>query len=113
MAEKCEKHWYENGDAVRFITVLVIAMFGLLCAIGALIVVLENGINTAADIVAIVSLFTGITGTLVGALLGFQAGSAGKDTLIEKRAEAKSIAEEALSNLPEEKRRDVIRGRVL
>jgi hypothetical protein len=55
--------------------------------------------RTSADIVAIVGVFTSVTGTLVGAFFGVQIGSAGREQEREERRYAEKMATMAMGKL--------------
>ena len=80
---------------------LVVAVIGLL--LPALLVVFLVIYGWKADeISTVVGLFTGLVGTLVGAFLGVQVGSSGRQTALD-------LAQRALAALPPEKAAEVLR----
>jgi hypothetical protein len=64
-----------------------LAIFGFSLSALLVIVLLAFGLKTSTDIVAIVGAFTSVLGTIVGAFLGSQVGSAGK-AQAEERADS-------------------------
>ncbi len=77
---------------IRIRTSLIVALVGLILL--AVMVILLARMNwEASDIVTLAGVFTSVLGTLVGAILGVQVGSAGK-------AKAEKLAELALDALP-------------
>jgi hypothetical protein len=91
----------ENDD-VRVGSALIVAVIGLLIPAALVIFLVLRGWKSD-EISGIIGLFTGIVGTLVGAFLGVQVGAAGKE-------KAEKLANRALSALPEEKAKEVLRG---
>jgi hypothetical protein len=55
--------------------------------------------RTSADIVAIVGVFTGVTGTLVGTFIGAQVGSAGREQERENLRHMETMAMKAMGEL--------------
>jgi hypothetical protein len=73
------------------------------------------GFEKSAEVVAIVGLFTSVTGTLVGAFLGQQIGAAGaeherrnRQEAEESRQKAEETLRRALPHVPAEKVKDVL-----
>lgn len=98
----------------RVSSALIVALVGLTIPTG-LVVFLELRGHTVNDIAATVGLFTGLVGTLVGAFLGVQVGSAGKEKAEagKEKAEAgkekaEGIAQRALAALPPEQAQSVL-----
>lgn len=92
----------ESSDDSRVGSALIIAVIGLV--IPALLVwLLVEKSWKVSDIATIVGSFTGVTGTLVGAFLGVQIGSAGKQ-------KSDDIAKRALAALPPDQANAVLRG---
>ena len=86
-----------------------LAIIGLsLAAILVMFLVLKGSFNEAADIVAIVGLFTSVLGTLVGAFFGLQIGSAGKEKAQQNERDATNLAHRALAALPPEKAQNLV-----
>src|SRR5205814_1127835 len=95
-----------------------LALFGLGVA-AALTVFLvkstETKVDEAAEIVAIVGLFTSVTGTLVGAFFGLQIGQAGaeherrsRQTAEEARQKAEGVTRIALAHLDRDVAKEVL-----
>ena len=79
-----------------------LAVIGLfLAAALAIFLVIEGEakMNTSAEVVAIVGLFTSVTGTLVGAFFGVQIGAAGAEHERNSRRKAEQVARHALAHL--------------
>ena len=69
-------------------------------AVGIFLVIYgEAKMNTSAEVIGIVGLFTSVTGTLVGAFFGLQVGSAGVEHDRSNRRKAEEIARMALAHL--------------
>ncbi len=90
-----------DNERLRIHHAFWLAIFGLALA-AALAVFLvsqnESKVNTSAEVVAIVGLFTSVTGTLVGAFFGLQIGAAGAEherRSREKAEESRQRAEHA------------------
>ncbi|TXH72023.1 MAG: hypothetical protein E6Q88_07140 [Lysobacteraceae bacterium] len=95
-------------DALRFGGALWIVVLGL-TVIAALVLFLDVGDGSgggwkAPDVIALVGALTTFLGTVVGAFLGVQAGSAGKE-------KAEDIAKRALAALPPESATKVLEHR--
>ena len=90
-----------SSDETRVGSALIIAVVGLLIP-AILVVFLAFKDWKVNDITTIVGCFTGLVGTLVGAFLGVQVGSAGKQ-------KAENLARRALSELPPEKARELLK----
>ncbi len=88
---------------LRYAFWLAIAGLGL-AALLVIFLVVGTAITmqTAQDVVAIVGLFTSITGTLVGAFFGLQIGAAGKEREIQDRRTSQKMAEMALGMMEPE-----------
>lgn len=74
-----------------------------------LVVMAGTKVNTSAEVVAIVGLFTSVTGTLVGAFFGLQIGAAGaeherrsRQKAEDSRARAEETTRKALAHLDPE-----------
>jgi hypothetical protein len=78
---------------------LTVAIVGLVVP-AAIVVLLVFRDWQANEIAAIVGLFTGLVGTMVGAFLGVQVGAVGKHEAIEARKEAEAVTRRALASLP-------------
>ena len=86
----------------RLRTSLIVAIVGLILLV-VMVVALAILKWSADDIATLGGIFTGILGTLVGAILGFQVGSAGK-----KKAER--LARLAIEALPPDKAKEIMRS---
>jgi flagellar motor component MotA len=82
---------------------------GLVIAAVVTLVIFLNGMTEAKDLVAIAGAFTGITGTLVGTLLGAHVGGAGKMQLQADRDSAVRMRAEAMAMLSDDDREKVKR----
>ena len=90
-----------SSDDLRYGAALIVAVIGLLIPAVLVYALSPKDGWTAKDIAAIVGLFTSVVGTLVGAFLGVQVGSAGKQ-------KAEQLANRALAALPPEKAKEVM-----
>lgn len=80
-----------------------LAIIGLFLAAALAIFLVIKGeakINTSAEVVAVVGLFTSVTGTLVGAFFGLQIGAAGAEHERSGRRKAEQLTRHALAHLP-------------
>jgi hypothetical protein len=75
----------------------------------------ETEVNEPAEVVAIVGLFTSVTGTLVGAFFGLQIGAAGAEherrsrkTAEESRQRAEEVTRAALAHLNPDTAKEVL-----
>ena len=95
----------DGGDSAEILRIkhaFWLAIVGLiLAAVLAIFLVIygQAKLNTSADVVAIVGLFTSVTGTLVGAFFGLQVGVAGLESERDSRREAETLARMALAHL--------------
>ncbi|BCL77014.1 hypothetical protein JHS3_27500 [Jeongeupia sp. HS-3] len=90
-----------STDELKFGSALVFAFVGLLIT-AILAGFLSVGTDwKPSDVVALVGVFTSLIGTLVGAFLGVQIGSSG-------RQKAERLANRALAALPPEKANEVL-----
>ena len=88
-----------------------LAIIGLFLAAALAIFLVIKGdarLNTAAEVVGIVGLFTSVTGTLVGAFFGVQIGAAGVEHERSSRREAEQVARHALAHVPPEVAKDLL-----
>jgi hypothetical protein len=77
-----------------------LAVVGLaLSATLVIFLVVVAKMRTSADIVAIIGVFTSLTGTLVGTFFGVQVGSAGREQEREDRKQMETMAMKAIGNL--------------
>jgi hypothetical protein len=89
-----------HPEEIRTGSALLIALTGIIVP-ALLVVFLVSKDWKANEVATIVGLFTGVVGTLVGAFLGVQIGSAGKQ-------KAENLAQRALGALSPEKAQDVL-----
>lgn len=92
----------ESVDDLRFGGALIVVVLGLI-VFGLLAYWLPAKDWKAADVIALVGTLTTFLGTVVGAFLGVQVGSAGKQ-------KAEDLANRALGALPSEEAARVIKG---
>lgn len=96
-----------------------LSVFGL--ALAAMLTVIlvfraeKNIVEKPAEVIAIVGLFTSVTGTLVGAFFGLQIGAAGaeherriRQTAEESRQRAEEVTRRALAHLNPDKAKEVL-----
>jgi len=79
-----------------------LAIIGLFLAAALAIFLVIKGeakMNSSAEVVAIVGLFTSVTGTLVGAFFGLQIGAAGAEHERSSRGKAEQLTRHALAHL--------------
>jgi hypothetical protein len=84
-----------DNERLRIHHAFWLSIFGLaLAAILAVFLVLREGtqVNTSSEVVAIVGLFTSVTGTLVGAFFGLQIGAVGAEHERRSRRQAEEVA---------------------
>jgi hypothetical protein len=98
-----------SEDVQQTLPALVLAVCGLLIAAVVTLILFSNGMTEAKDVVAVAGTFTGITGTLVGTLLGVHVGGAGKLRLQADRDRAVRVKAEAMAMLSEDDREEVKR----
>src|SRR5215471_6993636 len=104
-------------EKLRIRHAFLLSVFGLgLAAALTVFLVVATGtkVETSAEVVAIVGLFTSVTGTLVGAFFGMQIGAAGaeherrnRQSAEEGRQRAEDVARRALAHLPPEAAKQV------
>ncbi|UOT08351.1 MULTISPECIES: hypothetical protein [Rhodococcus] len=97
-------------DAKQTLPALVLALFGLLIAAVVTLVLYSQGMTDGKDLTAVTALFTGITGTLVGTLLGAHIGAAGKMKLQAERDSAVTMMEGVMARHPDEDPRKKAEG---
>jgi hypothetical protein len=95
-----------------------LAIFGLVLAAVLTILLVRYGgslVKSHAELVAIVGLFTSVTGTLVGAFLGLQIGAAGaeherrnRQAAEESRQRAEEVTRMALAHLDPDTAKEVL-----
>ena len=66
-------------DSKRLYYAYIIGLVGIVVSAIITLYLVTIGWKTSSDVVAVVGLFTSVTGTLVGAFFGMQIGSAGKE----------------------------------
>jgi hypothetical protein len=95
-------------------------MTGIIFSAVIIIFLVADGWKIFSDIVAVVGVFTSVTGTLVGAFIGVQVGSTGKETALQRsqqeiqadrqeRKNAQKLTARALANLESDKGERVLR----
>jgi hypothetical protein len=85
-----------------------LAVVGLLLAVTLVLFLYFRGMTASNDIVAVVGVFTGVTGTLVGAFFGVQIGSAGREEERTERRNAEMMVKWALATMPPEDARQLM-----
>ena len=85
-----------------------VSLFGLVLSAALVVTLFFAGMKTSADIVAIVGIFTGMTGTLVGTFLGVQLGSSGREQERAERRKADAMANLAFGVMTEEQMHKVM-----
>jgi hypothetical protein len=88
-----------NGDGLKYAAALIVAVIGLIIPAVLVISLAWQGCKSN-EVSTVVGSFTTVVGTLVGAFLGVQVGSAGKQ-------KAESIARRALAALPPAEARQI------
>jgi hypothetical protein len=68
----------------------------------------DMNLSTPAEVVGIVGLFTSVTGTLVGAVVGHTIGAAAAENERRSRQRAEEVTRRALAHLPHEKAEEVL-----
>jgi hypothetical protein len=91
------------ADDLRYGAALIVAITGILVAGGLAYLLSTNAAWKPSEVAALIGLFTGICGTLVGAFLGVQVGAAGKQ-------KAQALAERALAALSPEAAKKAMDG---
>ena len=66
-------------ELTRIISAVTFSLVGVVLSAALVIYLFSSGMTASNDIAAVVGIFTGITGTLVGAFLGVHIGSSGKE----------------------------------
>ena len=90
-----------SGDELKYGSALIVTIFGFVgIAVLVLFVPVKDGWK-ASEVTALVGTLTTVLGTIVGAFLGLQVGSAGKQ-------KAEALADRALASLSSEAARKVI-----
>jgi MFS superfamily sulfate permease-like transporter len=88
---------------------------GLAAALTVFLVSIPSDVNEASEIVAVIGLFTSVTGTLVGAFFGLQIGQAGaeherrsRQSAEQNRQRAEEVTRRALAHLPPDTAKEVL-----
>jgi len=92
----------KDNERLRIHHAFWLSVFGLtLAAILAVFLVVQAGmkVESPTEVVAIVGLFTSVTGTLVGAFIGHQIGAAGAERERVGRHQAERVTRMALAHL--------------
>ncbi len=90
-------------EQARMRYALTVAIFGLgLSAALVVLLVFGAGMRSSADIVAIVGVFTGVSGTVVGSFFGLQVGSAGREQERAERRDADRMTQMAFGQMTPE-----------
>ena len=107
-----------DNERLRIHHAFWLSIFGLaLSAVLAVFLVSKAGtkVDTSSEVVAIVGLFTSVTGTLVGAFFGLQIGAAGAEherrsrhKAEEDRRRAEKLTHAALAHLHPDKAKEVL-----
>lgn len=86
-----------------------LAVIGLLLSaiLVVILIVWEN--MPGSDVVAIVGVFTSVTGTLVGAFFGVQIGSMGREQEREERKKMETMTMQALAEMDPRRGRDFMK----
>src|SRR5262245_61851676 len=118
MADDSKDKIRVETEQLRMRHAFLLSIFGLGLAAGLtvfLVVATQTKVASSAEVVAIVGLFTSVTGTLVGAFFGMQIGTAGaeherrnREKADENRQRAEELARKALAHLPPEKAKEVL-----
>jgi len=96
-----------TGTDSRVLYALVIAIVGLFIPAGLAVFLVLNQWK-ANDVATIIGVFTSIVGTLVGAFLGVQVGSAGKDKAEDRASKSEALAARALAALAPETAKTIL-----
>jgi hypothetical protein len=109
-----------DNERLRIHHAFWLSIFGmaLAAALTVFLVVVSSKhmkIDESAEVVAIVGLFTSVTGTLVGAFFGLQIGAAGaeherrsRQSAEQNRQRAEEVARRALAHLPPDTAKEVL-----
>src|SRR5436309_9935877 len=90
-------------EQARMRYALTVAIFGLgLSAALVVLLVFGAGMRSSADIVAIVGVFTGVSGAVVGSFFGLQVGSAGREQERAERRDADRMTQMAFGQMTPE-----------
>lgn len=105
-------------EQMRIRHAFLLSVFGLGLAAALtvfLVVATKTKVETSAEVVAIVGLFTSVTGTLVGAFFGMQIGAAGaeherrnRQSAEDNRQRAEELTRRALAHLPPDAAKEVL-----
>jgi hypothetical protein len=91
--QSCTKTQDNATEKFRIQKAFQLSVFGLALAAALVCALLFAGWKGAADVTAVVGLFTSVLGTLVGAFFGLQIGSAGKAKAEERADNAQKKAD--------------------
>jgi len=91
----------DDDNELKYGSALIVAVVGLLIPALLAFGLSFRPVWQPSDIATLVGLFTGVVGTLVGAFLGVQVGSAGKQ-------KAENLANRALAALPPDQANNVL-----
>lgn len=107
-----------DTERLRVRHAFLLSVFGLGLAAGLtvfLVMATKTKVETSSEVVAIVGLFTSVTGTLVGAFFGMHIGAAGaeherriRQSAEENRQKAEEITRRALAHMPPETAKEVL-----
>jgi hypothetical protein len=107
-----------DNERLRIHHAFWLSLFGLALAAALtvfLVISAEAKMDESAEVVAIVGLFTSVTGTLVGAFFGLQIGAAGaaherrsRQTAEESRQKAEEVTRRALAHLNPDTAKEVL-----
>ena len=98
----------DNNDDVelsRLRHAFWLAIIGLFLAAALAVFLVIQGqakVNTSAEVVGIVGLFTSVTGTLVGAFFGLQVGAASVQHERRSRQKVEELLRHALAHMPKD-----------
>jgi hypothetical protein len=105
-------------EQMRIRHAFLLSVFGLGLAAALtvfLVVATKTKVETSAEVVAIVGLFTSVTGTLVGAFFGMQIGAAGaeherrnRQSAEDNRQRAEEVTRRALAHLSPDAAKQVL-----
>jgi hypothetical protein len=89
-------------DMMRIRYAFWMAVIGLSLSITLAVFLYLNGMSGSTELVAVVGVFTGVTGTLVGMFFGVQVGSAGKEQERSEREKADLMTRMAFAMMSED-----------
>jgi hypothetical protein len=108
-----------DTERLRIYHAFWLSLFGLILAAGLTVFLIfrakKEMMDEPTEVVAIIGLFTSVTGTLVGALVGHQIGAAGaererrsRETADESRVKAEKMTRVALAHMNPDKAKEVL-----